>query len=49
MVDEVLKGFNGTIFAYGQTGTGKTCETPCTMCRATSTGLRVQSVRMRSV
>lgn len=24
VVDSVLKGFNGTIFAYGQTGTGKT-------------------------
>ena len=24
VVDDVLKGFNGTIFAYGQTGTGKT-------------------------
>jgi len=23
-VDSVLEGFNGTIFAYGQTGTGKT-------------------------
>lgn len=23
VVSEVLKGFNGTIFAYGQTGTGK--------------------------
>lgn len=24
MVEEVLQGFNGTIFAYGQSGTGKT-------------------------
>ena len=24
LVDSVLQGFNGTIFAYGQTGTGKT-------------------------
>lgn len=24
IVDKVLKGYNGTIFAYGQTGTGKT-------------------------
>lgn len=24
LVDSVLAGFNGTIFAYGQTGTGKT-------------------------
>ena len=24
LVDNVLSGFNGTIFAYGQTGTGKT-------------------------
>ena len=24
VVDDVLRGFNGTIFAYGQTGTGKT-------------------------
>jgi hypothetical protein len=24
MVDEVLQGFNATIFAYGQSGTGKT-------------------------
>ncbi|KAJ8703729.1 hypothetical protein PYW07_013023 [Mythimna separata] len=24
IVEEVLKGYNGTIFAYGQTGTGKT-------------------------
>lgn len=24
LVDSVLEGFNGTIFAYGQTGTGKT-------------------------
>ncbi len=24
MIDDVLKGYNGTIFAYGQTGSGKT-------------------------
>lgn len=24
LVDSVLEGFNGTVFAYGQTGTGKT-------------------------
>lgn len=24
LVDSVLEGYNGTIFAYGQTGTGKT-------------------------
>lgn len=24
MVDDVLRGYNGTIFAYGQTGSGKT-------------------------
>jgi hypothetical protein len=24
LIDSVLAGFNGTIFAYGQTGTGKT-------------------------
>lgn len=24
LVDSVLGGFNGTVFAYGQTGTGKT-------------------------
>ena len=24
LVDSVMEGFNGTIFAYGQTGTGKT-------------------------
>lgn len=24
IVDSVLAGFNGTVFAYGQTGTGKT-------------------------
>lgn len=24
VVDKVLNGYNGTIFAYGQTGTGKT-------------------------
>ena len=24
LLDSVLSGFNGTIFAYGQTGTGKT-------------------------
>lgn len=24
LIDSVLMGFNGTIFAYGQTGTGKT-------------------------
>lgn len=24
LVEAVLNGFNGTIFAYGQTGTGKT-------------------------
>lgn len=24
LVQNVLKGYNGTIFAYGQTGTGKT-------------------------
>jgi hypothetical protein len=25
VVTDVLKGYNGTIFAYGQTGTGKVC------------------------
>ena len=25
MLDEVLRGYNCTLFAYGQTGTGKTC------------------------
>jgi len=25
MLDEVLQGYNCTLFAYGQTGTGKTC------------------------
>lgn len=25
MLEEVLKGYNCTLFAYGQTGTGKTC------------------------
>lgn len=31
VVSEVLRGFNGTIFAYGQTGTGKvsTLSRPC--------------------
>jgi kinesin family protein 5 len=24
IVDEVIKGYNGTVFAYGQTGSGKT-------------------------
>lgn len=24
VVDSVLEGYNGTVFAYGQTGTGKT-------------------------
>ena len=24
IIDSVLEGYNGTIFAYGQTGTGKT-------------------------
>lgn len=24
LVESVLDGFNGTVFAYGQTGTGKT-------------------------
>jgi kinesin family protein 5 len=24
IVDDVMKGYNGTIFAYGQTGSGKT-------------------------
>ena len=24
LIDSVLLGFNGTVFAYGQTGTGKT-------------------------
>lgn len=24
VIDDVLKGYNGTIFAYGQTGSGKT-------------------------
>lgn len=24
IVDNVMEGYNGTIFAYGQTGTGKT-------------------------
>jgi hypothetical protein len=25
IVESVLKGYNGTVFAYGQTGTGKVC------------------------
>ena len=25
IVDAVLEGYNGTIFAYGQTGTGMSC------------------------
>ena len=25
MLEEVIKGYNCTLFAYGQTGTGKTC------------------------
>ena len=25
IVDSVMEGYNGTVFAYGQTGTGKTC------------------------
>ena len=25
MLEEVLQGYNCTLFAYGQTGTGKTC------------------------
>jgi kinesin family protein 11 len=31
MLDEVLHGYNCTLFAYGQTGTGKTCvvKSPC--------------------
>lgn len=28
LLDEVLTGYNCTLFAYGQTGTGKTCVTP---------------------
>ncbi|XP_045067146.1 kinesin-like protein KIF3C [Coregonus clupeaformis] len=28
LIDSVLDGFNGTIFAYGQTGTGKTYTRP---------------------
>ena len=27
VVDEVLQGYNCTVFAYGQTGTGKTHHT----------------------
>jgi kinesin family protein 11 len=27
MLEEVLQGYNCTLFAYGQTGTGKTCVT----------------------
>jgi kinesin family protein 11 len=25
MLEQVLQGYNCTLFAYGQTGTGKTC------------------------
>jgi hypothetical protein len=34
VVSDVLKGFNGTIFAYGQTGTGKVgaAPYPCVSC-----------------
>lgn len=28
LLDEVLTGYNCTLFAYGQTGTGKTCVAP---------------------
>ncbi len=31
MLDEVLRGYNCTIFAYGQTGTGKTCVSAFTV------------------
>jgi kinesin family protein 11 len=30
MLEEVLKGYNCTLFAYGQTGTGKTYVSACT-------------------
>ncbi|CEQ41661.1 SPOSA6832_03400, partial [Sporobolomyces salmonicolor] len=29
ILQQVLQGYNCTIFAYGQTGTGKTCVPPC--------------------
>lgn len=29
ILDQVLQGYNCTIFAYGQTGTGKTCVSAC--------------------
>ena len=40
IVDGVLEGFNGTIFAYGQTGTGTVSVLLCGWCR-TSHGTRV--------
>ncbi|CAD6198252.1 unnamed protein product [Caenorhabditis auriculariae] len=39
IVDNVLKGYNGTIFAYGQTGTGKTFTMAGEMEKAESRGI----------
>jgi kinesin family protein 3/17 len=38
IVDSVLMGFNGTVFAYGQTGTGKTYTMEGTTTTTTMTG-----------
>jgi kinesin family protein 3/17 len=35
LVTSVLDGFNGTIFAYGQTGTGKTYTMEGLLCQGT--------------
>jgi kinesin family protein 3/17 len=35
LVTSVLDGFNGTIFAYGQTGTGKTYTMEGSLCQET--------------
>lgn len=40
IIDSVLEGFNGTIFAYGQTSSGKTY---------TMTGSNIENVEMQGI
>ncbi len=48
IVDSALEGFNGTIFAYGQTGTGKSAFACVCVCVCACVHLRVslRSIRV---
>lgn len=45
IIDEVLEGFNCTVFAYGQTGTGKTHTMEGNMADPDGAGIIPRSVK----